>query len=388
MGIVNWFINIFSFGKKGKKKVKAIVSNSQQEQESMMASVAQQMQRDPHEMVMDLSQKHLNDLKIYVNYFSEEDLMEKVHTQTQVIHEVFNENKDLNYKQLEQFHMYYTDHLLEVLKNLKKKYDEKNLVFKSQIKALKEIVSKHQEKETKINVDNKKANNNKAQYASFITLCLTSIYNCIVTKFDDFRFKSKDQLLKLTYTYKYGLDFAWEVPMTIFEKVTELLTDEMTDSKGQKLGAPYKYNGYTIERNLLGRLNRHHYHVTFIGTFRLEGQEDYFELFQISDTEDYFIIHVEFGLLRFVDINVLSEFMKDRNTKLGQIVNTISENEDQIRDLTFKMKDTPRFTGEIKEMMNKYIETISKQELITDFSTVDHHRRNLEAIMELERMVR
>lgn len=389
MKIFNWFINIFTFGRKGKlKKVKQLTETHVDPStgETLVGAMQVQFQRDPHELIMQKSQEHLNDIKIYVNYFSEEELLNKVFIQSQVIHDVFAENKELNYKSLEQFHLYYTSHLLDVLKQLKKKYDEKNLITRSKIKAIKEFVSKNEEKLKKMTVDAKKASNDKYKYASFMTLLLTSIYNCIVKNFEDFRFKSKIQYQKLTFCATYGLDYAWELPHDVFKKVTELLTDDQKDEKGNPVGAPYRYNGYIIERPLLGRINRDHYHVSFLGAFRMDGHADFFELFRISDTENYFIVQAEYGLIRSVDIKLLQQYMVDRMTKIGQVQEDIIDNENQIRDLNFQMKENPVFTPEIKETLNKYIETISKQELMTDFTQVDQHRKNLEAIMNLERL--
>lgn len=389
MKIFNWFINIFTFGRKGKlKKVKQLTETHVDPStgETLVGAMQVQFQRDPHELIMQKSQEHLNDIKIYVNYFSEEELLNKVFIQSQVIHDVFAENKELNYKSLEQFHLYYTSHLLDVLKQLKKKYDEKNLITRSKIKAIKEFVSKNEEKLKKMTVDAKKASNDKYKYASFMTLLLTSIYNCIVKNFEDFRFKSKIQYQKLTFCATYGLDYAWELPHDVFKKVTELLTDDQKDEKGNPVGAPYRYNGYIIERPLLGRINRDHYHVSFLGAFRMDGHADFFELFRISDTENYFIVQAEYGLIRSVDIKLLQQYMVDRMTKIGQVQEDIIYNENQIRDLNFQMKENPVFTAEIKETLNKYIETISKQELMTDFTQVDQHRKNLEAIMNLERL--
>ena len=391
MKIINWFINIFTFGKKGKlKKLKQISeqdrANAEAANTGLVDAMKVQFERDPHEIVMNKSQQHINDLKIYVNYFSEEDLLNKVFVQTQIIHDVFAENKELNYKSLEQFHLYYTTHLIEVLKQLKKKYDEKNLITRSKIKALKEVISKTEDKLKKITKDAKSANE-KYKYASFMTLLLTSIYNCIVNNFEDFRFKSKIQYQKLTYGANFGLEYAWEIPLSVFKNVTEMLTDDAVDEKGIKTGSPYRYMGYTIERKLLGRLNREHYHVTFIGVFKLDGQSDFFELFQISDTEHYFIVHPEYGLMRTVNMELLKQYMAERTTKVGQLQEDIIDNENRIRTLTYEMKENPVFSNEINDTLNKYIETISKQELMTSFHEVDQHRKNLEAIMQLERLV-
>lgn len=389
MKIFNWFINIFTFGRKGKlKKLKQLTETQIDPStgETLVSAMQVQFERDPHELIMQKSQEHLNDIKIYVNYFSEEELLNKVFIQTQVIHDVFAENKELNYKSLEQFHLYYTTHLLDVLKQLKKKYDEKNLITRSKIKAVKEFITKSEEKLKKMTVDSKKASNDKYKYASFMTELLTSIYNCIVKNFEDFRFKSKLQYQKFTFCATYGLDYAWEIPHDLFKKITELLTDDQKDDKGKPIGAPYRYNGYIIERPLLGRINRDHYHVAFLGAFRMDGQPDFFELFRISDTEHYFIVHAEYGLIRSVDIKLLQQYMVERMTKIGQVQEDITDNEKQIRDLNFQMKENPAFTSEIKETLNIYIDTISKQELMTDFSQVDQHRKNLEAILKLERL--
>ena len=103
-------------------------------------------------------------------------------------------------QKLEQYHYYYTDHLIELLQKLKTSKDENIAVITSQVKSLDNKIATGQKKSNQILQGTiKKMTNDKAQYAQVVSLQLASIYNCMVDNFNDFRFKKRHANNPCTY---------------------------------------------------------------------------------------------------------------------------------------------------------------------------------------------
>ena len=72
------------------------------------------------ESILADSKRRLTRLKLLSNFFENIDLL-SIYIKTQIIHQLFEENKTLDYSKLELFHLQYTDSLLELLLKIKKK---------------------------------------------------------------------------------------------------------------------------------------------------------------------------------------------------------------------------------------------------------------------------
>ena len=200
MRIVTYIFNFFRSRKNKSERNK-------ETQETMLPAMAKQIaELDPIETVLKDSKQRLNKLKIYVGFFDNKTITD-IYNQTEIVHDVFAGNKELNHRKLEQYHYYYTEHLIELLQKLKKSKEENIAVITSQLKSIDNKISTTKAKVSGITQgDTKKLNNTKHQYAQYMSLQLASIYNCLVEKFDDFRFKKHHNLV--TYTNDKGTDTA------------------------------------------------------------------------------------------------------------------------------------------------------------------------------------
>lgn len=365
MVFFTWIVNIF------KKKSKVTIEQQIHDNEDKDTPTTK-VQKDPFDIVINDSVNILADLKIFVNYFGD-DLLDKIHQQTNIVHDVFSGNRDLNYKKLEQFHYYYTAHLLELLRKLKKKKDEKHLVLNSQIKAVKDNYTKNKTKHQSIITNSvKKVDNNKAKYAEYISLQLTAIYNCLVSNLSDFRYKTKYNLH--TFVNEYGIDLAWNINSALFQQLTEF------DKTNQ-----YVYQEYTIERKLLGKLQKNLFKIQFIGVVKLDTQTDVFELYKIAETDDYFIFIHDTGIFKFINFDLLKPQCIDSNTRYGRLGTDLLDQENKLKQLQFKVKENTD-ASEIHDVLEKYLATINGVELLDDFSKIDVERQNLQSILDLTRL--
>lgn len=89
---------------------------------------------DPYIVILSDSNKRIDKLKIYKNYFNH-ILLDKIIMQSETVHNIFESNKELKYNKLEQFHYYYTDHLIELLDKIKSNKEESKSMLETQMNS-------------------------------------------------------------------------------------------------------------------------------------------------------------------------------------------------------------------------------------------------------------
>lgn len=359
-----WIINIF----KGTKK--DTVSIDMEVDGTMSQSITKQIQTDPNEMVLKDSQDRINKLKVFANYFDNRTLTD-ILNQTEVIHDVFANNKELSFKKLEQYHYYYTEHLIEMLQKLKMSKDENISVIASQVKSLNNKINNGKKKCEQIANGSSIKSNENAKYAQYMSLQLASIYNCMVDNFNDFRFKKRGSLT--TFTAKFGTDFAWSLPSDLFISLTDY------NSANQ-----YVWEDYHIERKLMGRIQKNLFHIEFIGI--CYSGDSNFEIFKISDTDDYFMyIHAQ-GIFKFLEYRKIQDLCNKDNTKYGELMREIDAFEDKKVEIQSRLTEIKKVDSKVSETLKEYLKKIEDIELINTISEVDVERKNLQSILELTRI--
>jgi len=365
MKAFTWIINIF------RKKKTDTVTLQLQEDGTMSSTITQQIKQDPAEIVLKESQDRINKMKIYARYFDNRVLTD-ILNQTEVVHDVFVDNRELSYNKLEQYHYYYTDHLVELLQKLKTSKDENNGVITSQVKSLENKIANGKKRSLQILHENIKAlNNDKAQYAQYMSLQLASIYNCMVDNFNDFRYKKRVALT--TYTAKNGTDLSWPLPSELFLQLTDYKSENQ-----------YQWEDYHIERKLMGRLQKNLFLIDFVGTC-LSG-DTYFEVFKISDSEDYFIYTHDQGIFKFLDFRKIQDLCTTDNTTYGELNREIAEFEDKKVEIKSRLTEIKKIDSKVTETLKEYLKKIENIELMNTISEVDVERRNLQSILELTRL--
>lgn len=360
-----WIINIFRRNKKD------TVTLELQQEGNMAQSVTQQIQQDPSVTILRESQTRINKLKVYANYFDNRTLTD-ILNQSEVIHDVFENNKELSFKKLEQYHYYYTDHLLELLQKLKTSKDENIAIIASQVKSLENKIANGKKKSNQIlQGDIKKLNNDKSQYAQVMSLQLASIYNCMVDNFNDFRFKKRNALT--TYTAKNGTELAWSLPSELFLSLTDYKSENQ-----------YTWEDYHIERKLMGRLQKHLFLIDFVGV--CYSGDSNFEIFKFSDNDDYFIyIHAQ-GIFKFLEYRRIQDLCTTDNTKYGELCREVDEFEDKKVEIQSRLTEIKKVDSKVAATLKEYLKKIEDIELINTITEVDVERQNLQSILELTRI--
>lgn len=363
-----WIINIF----KKKKDITPQVSIVGQSDEIIIKNgVLIEQVKDPYKIVLNDSNKRINILKIYTNFFNN-TVLNSIYNQTELIHRIFKDNKDLKYNLLEQFHYYYTDNLFELLEKIKKNCHEKTLILTTQINTIKEQINKLSSSIVNKEIESV-TDNNKLKYSRYISLQLNTIYNCLIDNFLDFRFIQKQQLY--TYSidnYQYSNNF-YLLPENVYNDL--LIYDKDKN---------YYYNEYFIERRLMGKLQKTLFNITFLDVYTYNN--NLVELYIINDTQDYFIYIVDEGIFKLVNYNIFKKYTIKQNTITGQLINERNELKNKLVKKQKEIDSVSILDEATIKTLVAYETKIISDELINNFESIDVERLNLESILELTKL--
>jgi hypothetical protein len=363
MKIFTWIINIFN-----SKKTKKNIISKKNIKEDNLNNIISQTKKTPDNIVLNDSKRRINLFKIYSNYFNHK-LINDILFQTECLHEMFEKNPNLNLKKLEQYHYYYTDHLLTLLEKIKKATDEKYTMLNSQILAISNKIETTKKEIAKFSTD-KNIFNKKSQYNEYISLQLSSIYNCLIDNFDDFRYKNLNNLFTFTSAYSPNI-YGYNIPKDIFEKII-CNNNKNTDY--------YTYNDYKIHRKLMGKIQKNLFHIEFIDIFY--SDKNTVEVFKIKDTNDYFIFYSKEGYFDFVDYEkILKKYHTKDFTSQGQFEIEIESLILRQSELLYKRDNLISVDDNVKESLKTYLHKIEDIEFLNNLVNVDLELQNLKTML-------
>ncbi len=361
---MNWIVKLF----KGKKDNLVIsvdrdssMSNDGMDSQPEIVKAVQ----DPYKIVMNDSSNRLSDLKIYVNFFRNNTL-NSIYNQTELVHDVFKTNADLKYRKLDQYHYTYTDHLIELLKKTKKAADDNYLIADSQVNSQKKNIANL--RESIASFEKKDYLNKQMQYARYVTLQLSTIYNCLVDGFNDFRFISVRNFVSYSKTIS-DLDF-FLLPDNIYNELIEYDIEKN-----------YTYENFFIDRLLMGKLQKSLFSIEFCEVFYNGNSK--IELFKISDSNTHFIYIVDLNIFKIVDYTKIAQYVVQTNTKIGKIQTEIQVLTNKLHTLNQTLENTKSFDNKTLDILDKYLLKIEDINLIDHIAEVDLERRNLDSMLDL-----
>ena len=217
--------------------------------------------------------------------FFEEDTLYKIYLRSQVIHNLFANNEDLEIDKLDLFHVQFTASLIELLRKIKKSNEKNVSLIYDEIHLNKELMEK-------LNVTvftEKNFNLNKQQQALKINLSLRKLYQVLSDGTNEFPFAKNIN----TFSARYSKDFYSDISTEQLSKLIDF------DPKNVYI------NEYaSIERKLMGFLCKYDFKTEF---FRgLKAGQLVIELYKFIDIDRYFLFFPSRNLFLFCDLEQLS----------------------------------------------------------------------------------
>lgn len=303
--------------------------------------------------IMSQSKRRLTKLKLLANFFEHIDII-SIYIKTDIIHNLFQENKTLDYKKLELFHLQYTDSLIELLTKIKRQKENDMLAVINEIDVNNKYIEGFEERRgDSFQTDRK-------MYSGVFSQHLKTLYKDLTENIF-----TADWNNVLYFHKRYGQEFY------------RTNADE-EQLKSQPFPA-YQYKDYTIERKLLGRLNIQSFKVRFVCGYLIGTYE--YELFRIFQSDDYFIFGIDEKKLYLFDGELekldISENQSNQTTIINQLKNKNELLENSINE---RKRMLP---AEVENVLKDYLKNLENIDIMSKIFDFDEETNILRAMLNL-----
>lgn len=303
--------------------------------------------------IMSQSKRRLTKLKLLANFFEHIDII-SIYIKTDIIHNLFQENKALDYSKLELFHLQYTDSLIELLTKIKRQKENDMLTIINEIDVNTKYIESFEERR----VDSFQTD--RKMYSGIFSQHLKTLYKDLTE--DIF---TADWNNVLYFHKKYGQEF--------------YRTGADEEQLKPKSFPAYQYKDYTIERKLLGRLNIQGFKVRFVCGY-LIGTFEY-ELFKIFQSDDYFVFGVDDKKLYLFDGELEKLDISENQSNQSSIINQLKTKNELLENSINERKRT--IPSEVENVLKDYLKNLENIDIMSKIFAFDEETNILRAMLNL-----
>lgn len=304
--------------------------------------------------ILSQSKRRLTKLKLLANFFENVDII-SIYIKTDIIHNLFQENKGLDYSKLELFHLQYTDSLIELLTKIKRQKENDLLAVINEIDVNNKYISSFEERR----VDSFETD--RKMYSGVFSNQLKNLYKDLTE--DKFRLNWDNVLY---FHKKYATEFYRS------DVDEELLKCNAVPS--------YQYQDYQIERKLLGRLNIQGFKSRFVCGYSITGNE--YELFKVFQSDDHFIFNIDEKKMYLIDDKNLEKLDTTPNeSNQSVIINQLRRKSEQLEDTINEKKRT--LPDEVLNVLKDYLRNLENVDIMSKIFDVNEETNILRAMLNL-----
>ncbi|GAB0155829.1 hypothetical protein CHRYSEOSP005_10910 [Chryseobacterium sp. Alg-005] len=303
--------------------------------------------------IMSQSKRRLTKLKLLSNFFENVDII-SIYIKTDIIHKLFEENKTLDYNKLELFHLQYTDSLIELLNKIKKKKENDLLAVINEININTQYITAFEEKKAdSFEIDRK-------LYSGTFSQHLKNIYKDLTE--DKFTVNWNDVLY---FHKKYAAEF---------------YRMEADEEKLKSHSVPsYRYQDYSIERKLLGKLNIQNFKVRFVCGYRINRNE--YELFRIFQSDEHFIFNIEEKKMYLIDDELSYLDTSENESSQISIINQLRSKNEELEETIHEKKRT--LPDDVDSVLKDYLRNLENVDIMSKIFDVNEETNILRAMLNL-----
>ncbi len=315
--------------------------------------------QETFKQIINDSKKKLSTLKIVSNFFNHPDLI-SIQIRTNVIHNLFENNKNLDIHKLDLFHIQYTNSLIELFQKLKKSKEQKYLLISDEIYINDDFIAKL---------------NTEMSHVPFV---------------DESREHSRTVAEKIEVLYKLFAEggnthFDWSAVTQFVNKRSNEFYRELTEQQYVKLtnhtGKQTYQNTYvTFEKKLLGKLNIQKFKIKFLCGLRYETDE--VEVYEFINSNDKFIFITDKKIFYLIDdSHVLGIDLSKNESQKEEVIDKLVNKNLQLKDQLSTVKTS--MPKDVENVLESYLEKISDVEFLDDLQNVDEQTNILKAMLNI-----
>ncbi|MHA4895098.1 hypothetical protein ACXZ1K_10115 [Pedobacter sp. PWIIR3] len=279
-----------------------------------------------------------------LSVFFEEEALYKIFLRSQVIHQMFENNEDLDIDKLEIFHIQFTASLIELLKKIKKSNEKNVSLIYDEISLNKELI----EKMSSSVFSEKNFNLDRQQQSLKINLSLRKLFQVLSDQTEEFPFSKNIN----SFSSRYAGDFYYDISSAQLGELIDFVPKDM-----------YVNAHASIQRKLMGQLCKFDFRTEFY--CGLKSGQLIIEVYKFLDQDRYFLFFPSRNLFLFCELNDLKgiDFANHQSEK-ARIIQELSYKNDTLSSSSAALK-----TYIPAEIINLLKENYHK---ISDINFMDH----------------
>lgn len=255
--------------------------------------------------ILKQSNTEINRLQL-LSVFFDEEIIYKIYLRSQVIHQLFAGNEDLEIEKLELFHLQFTASVIDLLKKIKKSNEKNVVLLYDEINLNEELI----ERMSGAVVSQKNFNIDKQRQSLKINQTLRKLFEVLSDLTSDFPFAKNINV----FSSKYANDFYFDLNTDQFSKLIDYQSKQV-----------YTNVFATIEKKLMGKLCKYDFKTEFF--VGLKSGELVIEVYKFLESDYYFLFFPSRNLFLFCDIEILNSLDQSNN---------LSEREKIVQELQYK----------------------------------------------------
>ncbi len=285
------------------------------------------------------SKRIISKLQLLAAFF-EEEIIYKIYLRSQVIHQMFEQNGELDANNLELFHLQYTASLIELLKKIKKSNEKNVSLLFDEIQLNKEL----EDKLSSSFYTEKIYRQDQQKQSLKINISLRRLYQLLSDNVDEYPFSKNIN----SFSSRFSQDFYYDVPDGLLNGLTHYNPVDVYS------------NAYaTIQKKLMGLLCKYDFKTEFF--CGLKAGNAILECYKFVDADKHFLFYPAKNLFLFFD------FAKIANISFS---NQLSHKEKMIQELKDKNDQLQSRASITKTYLPQEIKTLLAENYkkLTDIS--------------------
>jgi len=311
--------------------------------------------------ILKTSRAEISRLQLLSAFF-EEEAVYKIYLRSQVIHQLFEQNEELDIDKLELFHIQFTDSLIELLRKIKKSNEKNVVLIYDEIQLNKELMAKMSDSvfsEKNFNLD-------KQRQSLKINLSLRKLFEVLSDLSEDFPFAKNIN----TFSSRYAKDFYYDISTQQLALLTSY------DPKDMYIDAHA-----SIERKLMGLLCKHDFRTEFF--YGLKSGQLIIEIYKFIDIDRYFLFFNNRSLFLLCELSELTGIDWTNNlSEKGRIVQELTYKNDKLVSSAAALKTY--IPMEIINLLEENYTKISDIDFLNHLNNYDVQANILKAMLKTD----
>ncbi len=307
------------------------------------------------------SERLLSKLQLLTVFFDEE-IIYKIYLRTQVIHQLFEQNPELDAHKLELFHLQFTESVMSLLRSIKKTNERNVSLLFDEIRLNKDLIGKLDDF-----VDDEKTFRLDQQRQSLkINQSLRRLYAVLSDHSTEFPFSKSMHAFSL----RYSADF--------YQSISPELLAELTAYSEVEV---YTNEYAVIERKLMGMLCKYDFKTEFY--CGVKAGTVIVEIYQFTGRDIWFLYLPSRNLFLFCDVDQLSESgSTEGHSKKENIIKELVEKNEQLESRASLVKT--HIPEDVKTLLTENYKKIADVDFLRNTANFDIEANILKAMLNTD----